>query len=318
MSVTQFAMVEELAFLVKDNLPCKHLVLSMEEAFINFLQDDTSSNGILDLEPMNSYNRLLLHRLADIFGFAHESIGEGEDRHLVLQRCPETSIPSILVSDILWQCDEPQSLTASRHILTREGTAPVMETNLPSFELSLEAREAAYLAARERIFAMDVGEIQEPVKHKPRTVPIVARRMIAHALGQRINSCNQDDKGRDSKDQAQTNEPSIQDTDKADNDLRTDACQDILLEPGENVDACSKANSNANEHNSSVFCEKNVSDEPTQKRPTDSSKPSRTRNRVNKEYSKEQQLGAAKRMFANALGLRSAKDSRGGERKTVQ
>ena len=32
--------VEELAFLVKDNLPCKHLVLSMEEAFINFLQDD--------------------------------------------------------------------------------------------------------------------------------------------------------------------------------------------------------------------------------------------------------------------------------------
>lgn len=79
---------------------------------------------------MNSYNRLLLHRLAEIFGyhsvkfssmqvdfkflflfllkflshfplfdssitgarFLHESVGEGDDRHLILQRCPETSM----------------------------------------------------------------------------------------------------------------------------------------------------------------------------------------------------------------------------------
>ncbi|KAG4189465.1 hypothetical protein ERO13_A08G223800v2 [Gossypium hirsutum] len=202
-------------------------------------------DGILELEPMNSYNRLLLHRLADIFGFAHESIGEGDDRHLILQRCPETSIPSILVSDILWQCDEPQSLTACHHILTREGTTPVMEKNLPSFELSLEEREAAYLAARERIFAMDVGE------RKP-------------------------------------------------------------------VDACSKAYSNTSKHNTSVVCERNASDEQTEKRPTNASIPGRSRNRVNKEYSKEEHLGAAKRMFANALGLRSAKDSRSSERKTTQ
>jgi hypothetical protein len=33
--------VEELAFLVKDNLPSKHLVLSVEEALVGFLQDDT-------------------------------------------------------------------------------------------------------------------------------------------------------------------------------------------------------------------------------------------------------------------------------------
>ncbi|ESR41801.1 hypothetical protein CICLE_v100121852mg, partial [Citrus x clementina] len=91
MSTTQFAMVEELAFLVKDNLPSKHLVLSMEEALVNFLQDDNSADGVLELEPMDSYNRLLLHRLADIFGFAHESVGEGVDRHLILERCSETS-----------------------------------------------------------------------------------------------------------------------------------------------------------------------------------------------------------------------------------
>lgn len=28
-----------------------------------------SSGGILELEPMSSYNRLLMHRLADIFGY---------------------------------------------------------------------------------------------------------------------------------------------------------------------------------------------------------------------------------------------------------
>ncbi|XVF30404.1 hypothetical protein REPUB_Repub16aG0054300 [Reevesia pubescens] len=321
MSVTQFAMVEELAFLVKDNLPCKHLVLSMEEAFINFLQDDTSSDGILELEPMNSYNRLLLHRLADIFGFAHESIGEGDDRHLVLERCPETSIPSILVSDILWQCDEPQSLATARHILTREETPPAVETNLPSFELSLEAREAAYLAARERIFSMDVGEIREPVKQKPRTVPIAARRMIAHALGHKTNSCWQDDNARDFKDhEGQPNELSIQDKDNVDNNLRTETYEDAVLMPGQTADSCSKANSNAYKHNASVVIERNVSDEPAQKRPTDASIPARSRNRLNKEYSKEEHLGAAKRMFAHALGLRSAKDGvtlRGTERKTI-
>ncbi|KAJ6759626.1 RNA-BINDING SUPPRESSOR OF PAS KINASE PROTEIN 1 [Salix koriyanagi] len=93
MSVTEFAMVEELAFLVKDNLRCKHLVLSMEETFLNFLQDDSSHfDGILELQPMDAYNRLLLHRLADIFGFSHVSIGEGANRHLILERCPETSM----------------------------------------------------------------------------------------------------------------------------------------------------------------------------------------------------------------------------------
>ncbi|CAN1824940.1 hypothetical protein LINPERHAP1_LOCUS30960, partial [Linum perenne] len=62
--------VEELAFLIRDNLRSKHLVLAMEDTFVNFLQHDTSSDGVLELEPMDPYNRLLLHRLADIFGYS--------------------------------------------------------------------------------------------------------------------------------------------------------------------------------------------------------------------------------------------------------
>ncbi|KAK2994731.1 hypothetical protein RJ640_002537 [Escallonia rubra] len=262
--------VEELASLIKDNLPCKHLVLSAEAALINFLQDDTSSDGVLELEPMNSYNRLLLHRLADIFGFSHQSIGEGDDRHLVLERSQETTIlmavvlpptklglpvtclntdasvslwhfsfqisslmfpdflslspffsgyrsPSILVSDLLWQYDDFQPLELS-HSLSRSkvsaGAKPGLTTNedcttgyrllimvlmfvcffsvlkaeSPTLQISFKEREAAYLAARERIFSVDEGDTKGTVEQKPRHNPVVARRMIAHALGQKIES----------------------------------------------------------------------------------------------------------------------------------
>lgn len=53
--------------------------------------------------------------------------------------------------------------------------------------LSLEDREAAYQAARERIFSDPLLVSEDPTEHKEtqrvRPVPIVARRMIAHALG---------------------------------------------------------------------------------------------------------------------------------------
>ncbi|KAK3026612.1 hypothetical protein RJ639_040149 [Escallonia herrerae] len=256
MSLTEFAMVEELASLIKDNLPCKHLVLSVEAALVNFLQDDTSSDGVLELEPMSSYNRLLLHRLADIFGFSHQSIGEGDDRHLILERSQETTIPSILVSDLLWQYDEFQPLELShplsrsrvlagyvfypvKHFLATESLhffgpategsafnlygvfvylldapqswhalnisginygAPsralsspfepciVLKAESPTLQISFEEREAAYLAARERIFSVDEVNTKDTVKQKPRHNPVVARRMIAHALGQKIES----------------------------------------------------------------------------------------------------------------------------------
>ncbi len=51
--------------------------------------------------------------------------------------------------------------------------------------LTLEEREAAYQAARERIFAdSSVGpELEQTGVQRVRPVPVVARRMIAHALG---------------------------------------------------------------------------------------------------------------------------------------
>lgn len=110
MATTLVAMVEELASLIKDNLHSKHLVLSTEETLLAVLQqqcrlDDGDAEDTIELQPAGAYHRLLLHRLAEIYGFAHESVGEGEDRHLVLQRCSETAMPPVLVSDMLWEYD---------------------------------------------------------------------------------------------------------------------------------------------------------------------------------------------------------------------
>lgn len=82
MATTQFAMVEELASLIKDNLHSKHLILSTEEALIAALQqlhchdgdgdredEDDAAADTIELQPAGAYHRLLLHRLAEIYGY---------------------------------------------------------------------------------------------------------------------------------------------------------------------------------------------------------------------------------------------------------
>ncbi|XP_027934133.1 uncharacterized protein LOC114189691 isoform X1 [Vigna unguiculata] len=305
MSMTQFAMVEELAFLVKDNLSCKHLVLTMEEVLVNFLQDDhTSSDGILELEPMNSYNRLLLHRLAEIFGFAHGSVGEGDDRHLILERCPDTSIPPILVSDILWKYDdEPQSLVTSHQILRRSEASSVSQTNKTSFSKSLEERKAAYLVARERIFSMKLEEAKEPGEQKPRSVPVVARRMIAHALGQRIHTNNQNGLASDNmNDGGLKDELNARDKSSEVSNLTKDSEEILCLRRNPNNRIRNSSSSNASSN------DKRNDQTPVHQEFPLFSQDTKQGQTVNKDHMKKEHLGAAKRMFAHALGVQSGKD----------
>ncbi|CAL0299983.1 unnamed protein product [Lupinus luteus] len=263
---TEFrSFVEELAVLVKDNLPCKHLVLTLEETLVNFLQDDdTRFNGVLELEPMNSYNRLLLHRLAEIFGFAHESVGEGDDRHLILERCPDTSIPPILVCDILWEYDEPRPWKHGYD--TRHGIQS-HEKIQHQFQ-SLDERKAAYLLARERIFSMNSEEVKEPAEQKLRSVPVVARRMIAHAHY---------------KNSAESNLVE---------DLRTNSTSRIGNPSISNAALLNKRNHQI----------------PTEKYLPQNSQDGKRGYSVSKDSMKMEHVGAAKRMFAHALGMQPGND----------
>ncbi|GAB2277199.1 hypothetical protein Dimus_011906 [Dionaea muscipula] len=295
MSIAQFAMVEELASLVKDNLPCKYLVLSVEAALVNYLQDDSSQDGIIELEPMNPYNRLLLHRLADIFGFDHQSVGEGDDRHLVLERCTETSIPSILVSDILWHEDTSQPATTLPLLLKRHESSVVLKMKHPSPPITLEEREEAYLAARERIFAMN-SELKEAVRQKPRHDPVVARRMIAHALGKRINESSLPNCSEESG------------KNQNGSDSSSEAPQSTIRCSDENISAVDTKR-NGRDCSAPSHATKETHKLLDKRSPGVGMRPSgRDGSDVSKSDARVENLGAARRMFAHALGIHAARD----------
>ncbi|KAI5422837.1 hypothetical protein KIW84_046022 [Lathyrus oleraceus] len=203
--------------------------------------------------------------------------------------------PPILVSDILWQNDEPQSLISSHQILRRKEASPVLHKNTTSVQQTLEERKAAYLAARERIFSMSLEDAKEPDEQKPRSVPVVARRMIAHALGQRINTKNPSELV--TKDRVLPDELNAQG--KSDH---TKDSEVSLLRRNSRTRNSSSSTSNATSPN------KRNDQTPVNKNLLQLSQDGKQRQSVSKEHMKKEHLGAAKRMFAHALGVPSVKD----------
>lgn len=255
---------------------------------------------------MNSYSRLLIHRLADIFGFSHHSVGEGDDRHLILERCPETSIPSILVSDLLWQYDESES-PKILEVAKRTEDSPGSSAVKPKFEKSLEEREAAYLAARERIFSVDEFEIREPVKHRPQNNPIVARRMIAHALGQRMRPSSQGVSQNDAKElQDSERSMNIQEEEERACSIGSQTFQERNDMTRKCLKSCNKEKGNMLGGSSSLHSQAKTSLENVDETTTTRSIPSckeRGGTNIQKANFRQEHMGAAKRMFANALGF---------------
>ncbi|KAK3147232.1 hypothetical protein QOZ80_3BG0279800 [Eleusine coracana subsp. coracana] len=322
MATTQVAMVEELASLIKDNLHSKHLVLSTEEALIATLQqqcrldDDDDAEDTIELQPTGAYHRRLLHRLADIYGFSHESVGEGEDRHLVLQRCSETAIPPVLVSDMLWQYDNCADSTPvvlmennidsqdywkadvvcegisaeSSHQKGDAGLKPLKQSVvLPA--ASLKERKAAYRAARERIFSTDntEGKDASTPLTKSRQVPVVAQRMIAHALGKKVHDLTETDASTEGRGKQLMNGPNIPTISRNNYPGSSDNREASYVR---------NRNSNADARNS-------------YQTPSNQRCGSDNRRAVSAESLKKEQTGAAKRMFAHALGLAAVQGSNG-------
>ncbi|CAN1217775.1 hypothetical protein LINPERPRIM_LOCUS1120 [Linum perenne] len=165
----------------------------------------------------------------------------------------------------------------------------VLQAKPPSLS-TIKEREAAYLAARERIFSVDVAEMREPVEQRPRNVPAVARRMIAHALGQKVTP-----------------------TDKDVGDEQCNVCdaesRDLQVENKDEVRSSSMDNSQ--ESSSSLHKQINSFSKLTNNKHESSTaspgQENRDRSRLKKEFSKEEQSRAARRMFASALGLQPTK-----------
>lgn len=114
----------------------------------------------------------------------------------------------------------------------------------------LEERQAAYLAARNRIFGLSSTEEGGSTSPKLRTDPTVARRMIAHALGRKIEA---------------TSNPEI----------------------------CGNEPNSGRSNDSTQNCRERRGNNPRA---------------LSAENLKKEQVGAAKRIFANALGRNSCRE----------
>lgn len=157
----------------------------------------------------------------------------------------------------------------------------------PKFDISLEEREAAYLAARERIFSVNESETGEPVKHRPQNNPAVARRMIEHALGQRIrppsSSCQE---------VSQNSSTKIQEEEERGSSTSTGT---QTIQGGGN-DMAMKYLSSSNNEKACLSSGNSIKDSvPSCKERGDKN--------VQKAKFRQEHVGAAKRMFANAMGF---------------
>jgi spoIIIJ-associated protein len=56
------------------------------EAWVKQVRD---SSEPMDLEPMNAADRRIIHQLAAEYSLTSDSVGEGRERHIVLQVAPE-------------------------------------------------------------------------------------------------------------------------------------------------------------------------------------------------------------------------------------
>lgn len=182
------------------------------------------------------------------------------------------------------------------------------EVKSPSVQQSLEEREAAYLAARERIFSVDLGEVKEPVKQKPRSVPVVARRMIAHALGQKMTSTDQVTTSNDfGGSGGKPDESNIQNKDTTQPHSIVEALQESLSLSDKNINMHDKVKKSNPNIRASSARENKAADKVSSSMSGSQSR--RDRNGANEDYYKKEHLGAAKRLFSHALGMQSGKDS---------
>ncbi len=80
-----------------------------EEQLIDFMKGE---QNVLHLAPMNSYYRRLVHHLALEFDLKTHSEGEGADRHVVLSKKDESSVPNRLKNQrtIMWNFGDQEFL----------------------------------------------------------------------------------------------------------------------------------------------------------------------------------------------------------------
>ena len=71
----------------------REFTLFQADILTKFMKSDENK---IEMPPMNSYQRRLLHQLGKKFGFRSGSVGEGKDRHIVFEKSEDSRIPDDL------------------------------------------------------------------------------------------------------------------------------------------------------------------------------------------------------------------------------
>lgn len=185
--------------------------------------------------------------------------------------------------------------------------ASALITKVPDFQHTYEEREAAYLTARERIFSFDPEGMREPVRQRSRSVPVVARRMIAHALGQKINPSSRNITGNTHEQHNEQIDAVAREIEEISMTTTLEYYHKTNYPRGPDLDLSNEAEGHVRTSGALLDVQK-LPEEPAKKNVIDYSH-SRAESSVNgnRNNYKEQHLGAAKRIFAQALGRQRVK-----------
>eukprot|EP00850_Spirogloea_muscicola_P011701 SM000073S21477 [mRNA] locus=s73:577264:579553:+ [translate_table: standard] len=114
---------EDLARLVLTSARHRALLLHMEALLVSILGDHNSRQEELALSPLPPYERMLVHRLCDLFRLGHASSGVGDERHIVVTVEPHSAPPDKLLCDVFEEHHDDGGVDiASRQILRQETT----------------------------------------------------------------------------------------------------------------------------------------------------------------------------------------------------
>ncbi|CAG8450738.1 5772_t:CDS:2 [Funneliformis caledonium] len=130
-------------------------LLKLDREMERFIKEKNRTR--LEFPPMNSYQRLIVHRVAQYFKLSH--VVDTSGKAVVLYKSAETQIPILRFSDLLEQ--EEEKPEKSVKIMRRQQSHPQGQLRSGDSDsnsegerklLTIEEREAAYQKARARIF----------------------------------------------------------------------------------------------------------------------------------------------------------------------
>ena len=115
----------------------QELMIEINTALVRFINSDDTH---LQLEPMNSYRRRMVHKIGSKYNLTSESIGEGDSRSVRLGKTNSTLIPD--------NFNYNKVIDRGIEIFYTKPGAEIVLRNDGSFGISLKERESRVLDRR--------------------------------------------------------------------------------------------------------------------------------------------------------------------------